>query len=104
MPSGGDVYLLKQVLVVLDNDRSRQVLQNCRKAIARNGRLLVAEPDPSTKYGRLYDVFMLMAHGTRLRSETEMRDLFAKSGFKLVSNVGTRSTLRLFEGVPAETT
>jgi hypothetical protein len=101
MPRGGDAYLLKRVLVVLDDDRSGQVLRNCRRVISPDGRLLVAEPDPSTLYGRLYDVFMLMAHGTRLRSEVEMQDLFTMSGFKLARTVGTRSTLRLFEGVPA---
>jgi hypothetical protein len=101
VPSGGDAYLLKRVLVVLDNDRSRQVLQNCHNVISRSGRLLVAEPDPSNMYGRLYDVFMLMAHGTRLRAEPEMRELFAESGFELVRTISTRCTLRMFEGVPA---
>ncbi len=65
-----------------------------------NGRLLVAEPDPSTLYGRLYDVYMLMAHGTRLRSEAEMQELLEKSGFKLIRTVDTGSALRLFEGMP----
>ena len=62
--------------------------------------MLVAEPDPSTLYGRLYDVFMLMAHGTRLRDEAEMRELLAGSGFRLTRAIDTRSALRLFEGVP----
>jgi hypothetical protein len=101
VPPGGDVYLLKRVLVVLDDDRSGQVLRNCRKAISPGGRLLVAEPDPSSLYGRLYDVFMLMAHGTRLRSEAEMGKLLAHSGFMLMRTIGTRSALRLFESVPA---
>ena len=46
------------------------------------------------------EVFMLMAHGTRLRSEAEMGDLFASSGFKLKCTIGTRSALRLFESEP----
>jgi hypothetical protein len=100
IPPGADAYLLKRVLVVLDDDRSRQVLRNCRNAIASGGRLLVAEPDPSTLYGRLYDIFMLMAHGTRLRSESEMRELLEGSGFHLTSIIGTRSALRVFEGQP----
>jgi hypothetical protein len=101
VPLGADAYLLKRVLVVLDDARSGQVLQNCRKAISPDGRLLVAEPGTSTLYGRLYDVYMLMAHGTRLRSETEMGKLFANSGFKLARTIDTRSALRLFEGEPA---
>jgi hypothetical protein len=97
IPPGGDAYLLKRVL---DDDRSRQVLRNCRDAIASGGRLLVAEPDPSTLYGRLYDIFMLMAHGTRLRAESEMRELLEGSGFQLTSIIGTCSALRVFEGQP----
>jgi hypothetical protein len=44
---------------------------------------------------------MLMAHGTRLRSEAEMGELLANSGFKLRRTLSTRSTLRLFESQPA---
>jgi hypothetical protein len=101
VPAGGDAYLLKRVLVVLDDDRAMRVLRNCRDALAGGGRLLVAEPDPATLYGRLYDVFMLMAHGTRLRPEQEMRELLAGSGFKLMCVINTSSTLRLFEAEPA---
>ena len=101
VPQGGDAYLLKRVLVVLDDERARRVLRNCRNAMGPDGRLLVAEPDPSTLYGRLYDVFMLMAHGTRLRDESEMRELLGASGFGLARVISTRSALRLFEGEPA---
>jgi hypothetical protein len=100
VPSGADAYLLKRVLVVLDDHRSNQLLRSCRKAIMPGGRLLVVEPDPSTLYGRLYDIFMLMAHGTHLRSEADMQELFARSGFELTRTLGTRSTLRVFEGAP----
>jgi hypothetical protein len=100
VPTGGDAYLLKRVLVVLDDDRARRVLRNCRDAIAKGGHLLVAEPDPSTLYGRLYDVFMLMAHGTGLRAEVEMRELLGSSGFRLTRAIETRSALRVFEGEP----
>lgn len=89
VPTGGADYLLKRVFVVLDDDRARRVLRNCRDAIAGGGRLLVAEPDPSTLYGRLYDVFMLMAHGTGLRAEAEMPRTSEK-----VSAIPIESTVR----------
>jgi hypothetical protein len=60
----------------------------------------VAEPDPSTLYGRLYDVFMLMAHGIGLRAEAEMRELLGSSGLRLTRAIETRSALRVFEGEP----
>jgi hypothetical protein len=101
VPHGDDAYLLKRVLVVLGDERARRVLRNCRDAMAPGGRLLVAEPDPATPYGRLYDVFMLMVHGTRLRDEAEMRGLLAGAGLRLTRAIGTRSALRLFEAEPA---
>jgi hypothetical protein len=100
VPAGGDVYLLKRILVVLDEDRAQRVLRNCRGAMAPGGRLLVAEPDPSTSYGRLYDVFMLMAHGTGLRTEVEMQEVLARAGLELVHTISTNSALRLFECRP----
>ena len=98
---GGDAYLLKRVLVVLDEERARRLLRHCRDVIAPGGRLPVAEPDPMVPYGRLYDVFMLMVHGTRLRDEAEMRKLLADAEFRLARAIGTRSALRLFEAEPA---
>ena len=63
----GIADLLKRVLVVLEDEKARLLLRNCRDAMAPGECLLIAEPDPSTLYGRLYDVFMMMVHGTRLR-------------------------------------
>ena len=101
VPAGGDAYLLKRVLVILDDDRAQRALRNCRDVMKSGGRLLVAEPDLSTPYGRLYDVFMLMAHGTRLRTEAEMQELLAGSGFRLAQVIRTHSALRLFDSAPA---
>ena len=101
VPPGGDVYLLKRVLQDQEDEPARGILGRCRAAMADGGRLLVAEPDISTRYGQLFDVFMLAVLGGRLRSEAEMRDLFAGSGLRLTRTIGTRSALRLFEGVPA---
>jgi hypothetical protein len=101
VPPGGDIYLLKRVLQEHEDEPAREILGRCRAAMADGGRLLVAEPDISTRYGQLFDVFMLAVLGGRLRSEAEMRDLFAGSGLRLTRTIGTRSALRLFEGVPA---
>ena len=101
VPPGGDIYLLKRVLQEHEDEPAREILGRCRAAMADGGRLLVAEPDISTRYGQLFDIFMLAVLGGRLRSEAEMRDLFVGSGLRLTRTIGTRSALRLFEGVPA---
>jgi hypothetical protein len=62
--------------------------------------VLVADPESTSLYGKLLDMFMLMVHGGRLRTNAEVQALFAQTGFQLTRAVETRSALRLLEGVP----
>lgn len=43
VPSGGDAYALSNFLVGWADDRALVLLQNCRKAIAENGKVLLVE-------------------------------------------------------------
>jgi hypothetical protein len=103
VPAGGDLYILKRVLVDRTDDEARTLLTNIRRAMAPQGRVLVADPDSRSSFGKLYDMLMLMAFGSRLRTEAEVQALFAQTGFTLTRAIETRSmtTLRLLEGVPA---
>jgi C-methyltransferase len=103
MPTGGDLYILKQVLVDRTDDEACTLFTNIRRAIAPQGRVLVADPDSHSPFGPLYDMLMLMVFGSRLRSDTEVQALFAQTGFTLTRAIETRSmtTLRLLEGAPA---
>jgi hypothetical protein len=40
------------------------------------GRVLVADPDPSTRYGTLLDILMLVVFGSgsRIRSDAKLRE------------------------------
>ena len=81
VPAGGDLYILKRVLVDRTDDEARTLLSNIRRAMAPQGRLLVADPDSRSPYGKLYDMLMLMVFGSRLRTDAEVQALFAQTGF-----------------------
>jgi O-methyltransferase domain/Dimerisation domain len=103
VPAGGDLYLLKRILVDRTDDEARTLLRNIRRAMAPQGRVLVADPDSRSPYGKLYDMLMLMVFGSRLRTDADVQALFAQTGFTLSRAIETRAvtTLRLLEGVPA---
>ena len=103
VPAGGDLYILKRVLVDRTDDEAYTLLTNIRRAMAPHGRLLVADPDSRSPYGKLYDMMMLTVFGSRLRPDADMQALFAQTGFTLTRTIETHAvtTLRLFEGVPA---
>ncbi len=109
VPSGGDAYLLKHVLHDWDDARATRILQRCRAAMGREGRLLVIEGGHPPRIeasvaGRVAatnDVNMLVCTGGRQRSEAELRDRFAAAGFALTRIVPVPGMPSVIEGVPA---
>jgi len=101
VPAGGDVYILKRILMDRDDTQARRVLGHIREAMHPNGCVLVADPDPTTQYGALLDIMMLVVFGSggRIRSEAELSELFASSDFILTRAVSTPPTLRMVEGI-----
>jgi hypothetical protein len=100
VPAGGDLYLLKRILIDRTDDEARTLLTNIRRAMVPQGRVLVADPESRSLYGKLLDMFMLVIQGSRLRTNVEVQTLFAQTGFQLTRTVETHSALRLLEGVP----
>jgi predicted transcriptional regulator len=100
VPVGGDVYLLKRILPAFNDTQALTLLRNCREAMSSESRILIADPDTSSLYDRLFDITMLSIFDGRLRTNTELRDLFASAGLVLTRIIPTRSTLRLAEGRP----
>lgn len=99
VPPGGDAYLLKRILPAFNDTQAQAILRNCRDAISPDGRVLVADPDTSSLYGSLFDIAMLVIFGGRLRTDAELRELFAGAGLTLTRTISTQSTLRLVEGI-----
>jgi ubiquinone/menaquinone biosynthesis C-methylase UbiE len=108
IPPGGDAYIVKNVLHDWDDADARRVLDSCLRAMPAHGRLLVIErvmPDRLRVSGAdqsaaRSDLHMLVAHGTRERTEAEFRQLLAQSGFSLRSLVPAGGGLSVVEAVP----
>ncbi len=104
VPPGGDTYILKWILHDWDDERSRKILENCRKAMPENSKLLVIEITiPSGNepcFGKLVDLNMLVMTGGRERSEKEFRSLLEASGFKITTIVPTKSPKSIIECIP----
>jgi hypothetical protein len=102
LPDGGDVYLLKRVLMDWSDEVATDALTRCRDAMVEDGKVLVIEPvvpqgnEPSV--GKFLDLTMLVMQHGRVRTESEHRALFAAAGLELTRTIPTSSPLRLIEG------
>jgi hypothetical protein len=103
IPSGGDGYLLSQVLHDWDDQRSLVILRNCHRAMGNRTTLLVVEivlsSETDSSVGTLSDLHMLCVAGGRERTESEYRDLLARAGFELTRIVPTGAPQSLIEGL-----
>lgn len=104
VPPGGDTYLLKHILHDWEDERCLTILQNCRRAMPSEGRLLVVEviipPDNEPDYGKYLDLNMMVLLRGQERTEAEYRQLFAASGFTLSRVIATPSEVSVIEGRP----
>jgi len=104
-PSGGDTYIVKNLIHDYDDERAIALLSNCHKAIAKNGKLLIVEmvipPGNEPSLGKILDVeALLMTSGAIERTEAQYRELCEASGFKLTNVISSRSPFSIIEAVP----
>lgn len=106
LPTGADAYILKWILVSWDDEQCVRILQNCRRALSPDGKLLVVEriipPGNDPFFGKLADLNLLVMYKGRHRTEHEYRTLFARAGFELARIIPTHSPTEfsVIEGVP----
>jgi O-methyltransferase domain len=104
VPSGCRAYMMKSVIHDWDDEKARQILNNCRRAVPADGALLLvewglSEPNlPST--GQLMDLLMLVVTGGKERTPDEYGQLFSGAGFRLSRVVPTASEYIVIEAVP----
>jgi len=110
VPRGGDVYILKSVIHDWDRERSLRILQNCRKAMEPDARLLVIEPIVPERLGTSLadqaiarsDLTMLIAHAAQERTEAEFRELLNASGFEVSRLLAAGAGFTIIEARPRE--
>lgn len=105
VPAGGDLYIVSHCIHNWDEGNCIRILENCRRAMAPGGRLLIVEAVVSAgdvpDGAKMLDLAMLLVPGGEERSEDEYRALLTKAGFRLTRVVPTRTSASLIEAVPA---
>ena len=109
IPGGADAYILKSVIHDWNDERSRQILESCRKAMGPGARLLLVErvvPDrlgtsPDHQSIARSDLHMLVALAAKERTETEFRDLLQSSGFRVSRVIPAGMTHSIIEAFTA---
>ncbi|HJZ57825.1 MAG TPA: methyltransferase [Gemmataceae bacterium] len=105
VPSGGELYLMKNIIHDWNDEKATAILRSCRRAIKPGGKLLlveiVIEPGSGPSFGKLLDLEMMVLCDGKERTETEYRELLGGAGFRLTRIVPTESPHSLIEAVPA---
>jgi hypothetical protein len=103
VPSGGDLYMLKSVLHNWNDEKSVQILRNCRAAMGEHARLVLAErvipAGNIPSEAKLFDINMLVVLGGQERTEQQYSSLFHAAGLRLAKVIPTGTPLSLIEGV-----
>ena len=103
VPPGGDIYLLKAILVDWKDADALRILRNCRTAITPEGKLLVIEmvlPDDNRPSpAQLLDLNMLVMTGGQERTAGEYGALLEQAGFRLDRIIPTSSPFQVLEAV-----
>jgi SAM-dependent methyltransferase len=108
LPAGGDLYILSRILMDYDDDASVRLLQNCHRAMAPGGRVLIVqllmpEQGDGKAPARLFeaavsDLNMLVLTGGRERTEAEYRTVLGRAGFRLARVAQSQALVSLIEG------
>lgn len=104
IPGGSDAYLFSHIVHDWPDDKCITILKNCRKVIASEGKLLIAEdviPEGNTfSVSKLLDLEVLLMGGGCERNKEEFRTLMKKSGFRISQIIHTKENISIIEGVP----
>ena len=105
VPSGHDAYILSHIIHDWDEDECQRILQNCRRAINADGKLLIVEmvllEGDTPHFGKMTDMVMLLVPGGQERTGEEYGTLLRKADFRLTKVVPTGSDVSIVEAAPA---
>lgn len=91
VPSGGDLYILSNILHDWEDAAAQRILRTCRTAMRVDARLLIVEqvlPDaPVASFATLGDLEMLALTGGRQRTPTQFGELLSGAGLRLAKAV-----------------
>jgi C-methyltransferase len=101
VPSGGDAYVLKNIIHDWPDEKAVQILRNVRAAAGPRATVLLVElviPDHDRDFpGKWADLEMLLNLAARERTAAEYRKLLSQAGFRMTRVVQTASPLSVVE-------
>jgi O-methyltransferase domain len=104
VPSKAEVYLLCGVIHDWSDERALVILKNCRKAMARDGRVLIVEtivPEiGSPSFSKILDLNMMVMTTGRERTEAEFHDLLDAANFTITRIIPTVAPQSIVEAIP----
>ena len=104
VPEGADAYLLCGVVHDWDDDRAIRILSNCRKAMARNGSVLIVDmivPETdSPSFSKLLDLNMMVMTGGRERTKAEIHAVLDAADYRISRIIPTMAPQSVIEAVP----
>jgi hypothetical protein len=107
VPKNGDAYLMKAILHDWDDDRSIEILRNCRRVMSPKARLFVIErvigPPNESPEGKFSDLNMMVQYAALERTRQEFHNLLKNGGFELTDVVPTQSPMSIIVGQPIST-
>lgn len=100
-----DAYIMKSLLHLLDFEKARRVLENCRRELTGRERLFIVErvipPGDLASWGKFVDLVMLVVTGGCERTEQEYENLLAAARFRRVNTFMLASGFSVIEAVCA---
>lgn len=101
VPEGGDIYQMRTVLHMWDDETCIRLLRNCARAARPGARIIVidqlVDPEVPDRMSTLMDLQMFLIAGGRERSEQEFVSLFERAGLEFTKVVRTPVLLHLIE-------
>ena len=105
IPVTADLYILKFIIHDWYDDKNRTILQNIRRQMPADGKVLIIEtvvPEGNEPhFSKLIDLEMLMAPGGLERTSAEFEKLLADCGFRMTRIIPTKGMMSIVQAVKA---
>jgi spermidine synthase len=101
VPNDGDAYILSRVIHDWDDSRSVDLLRNCHRAMATDGKVVLIEgviPDGNESHIiKYFDLNMMMLNGGRERTAEDFKALLNAAGFNVSRIIPTTTAMSIVE-------
>ena len=102
VPSGGDAYLLRNIIHDWDDEESITILKNCHQQMGKTSKLLLVQavvpPENEHDPSKILDIEMLLYTKGLERTAEEYESLFNRAGFELTQIIPTDGLPSIIEG------